>query len=212
MHFKHHHGVVRKKGSSRFLRGASLALACTMFVGGMYLLILVLTPNIPLFFPVERIDAKSLPAPSEDRVYIPKIGISVPLVSGGPEALEKGAWHRFPERGNPLEGGNFIVSAHRFSIGATPDQTRRKSPFYHIDKLAIKDQIIVDFQGKRYAYEIEEEKKVTPTQVEIEAPSSQPKLTLYTCTLKGESDGREVFIARMLGEVKNGAIETFVQD
>lgn len=212
MHFQHYHGAVRKKGSSRFLRGLSLVAACAMFAGGIYLLVLVMTPNIPLLFPVERIDAKSLPEPSEDRIYIPKIGISVPLVSGGPEALEQGAWHRFPERGNPVDDGNFIVSAHRFSLGATPGQTRRKSPFYHIDKLAVGDQIIVDFQGKRYGYEITEEKQVTPTQVEIEAPSDEPKLTLYTCTLKGESDGREVFIAKPLGEVKGGAVETFTSE
>ena len=69
----------------------------------------------------------------------------------------------------------------------------------------------MDFQGKRYGYEIIEEKSVKPTQVEIEAPvpeGEDAKLTLYTCTLKGESDGREVFIAKLLGEVdENGMVE-----
>lgn len=210
MHFKHTRGVVRGKSGNRFLSGASFVVACGMFFGGVYLLILVMTPNIPILFPVENINAKNLPAPTEDRIYIPKVGVSVPIAAGGAETLEKGAWHRFPERGDPVEGGNFIVSAHRFSIGATPGETRRKSPFYHIDKLAVGDQIIVDFQEKRYAYEIVEEMSVKPTQVEIEAPSEEPRLTLYTCTLKGESDGREVFIAKPLGEVKDGVIEKLV--
>lgn len=207
MRFIHKKGLAQKKGKSRWGSRLLLVVAVSCLAGGVYLLILVLTPNVPLFFPVEPINAKELPAPAGDKVYIPKIGVSVDLTSGGAEALEKGAWHRFPERGDPSVGGNFIISAHRFSLGPTPGQTRQKSPFYHIDKLAIGDQILVDFQGKRYGYEIIEEKSVKPNQVEIEAESEQPKLTLYTCTLKGESDGREVFIAKPLGEVnKDGMV------
>ena len=209
MRFKHKKGLVRKKGS-RVWSNLLLVLSVLGLAGGIYLLVLVLTPNVPILYPVEPINAKTLPAPKGDRIYIPKIGVSVDMVTGGAEALDKGAWHRFPERGDPVKGGNFIVSAHRFSLGTTPGQTRHKSPFYHIDKLAKGDQILVDFQGKRYGYEIVEEKSVKPTQVEIESPISEgedPKLTLYTCTLKGESDGREVFIAKPLGEVKDGMVE-----
>ena len=207
MRFKHKKGFYKQGGI-----GSKLMLFFSIIglVGGVYLLILVLTPNVPILYPLEPINAKKLPNPAGDKVYIPKIGVRVDLVSGGIEALEKGAWHRFPERGDPLKGGNFIISAHRFSLGPTPGQTRKRSPFYHIDKLATGDQILVDFQGKRYGYEIIEEKNVTPNQVEIEAPlqdNEAPRLTLYTCTLKGEADGREVFIAKPLGEVdKNGNI------
>lgn len=207
MRFAHKKGVVQKSGKNKWVSRLLFVVAIGCLAGGVYLLILVLTPNVPILFPVEPINAKSLPAPAGNKVYIPKIGVNVDLNSGGAEALEKGAWHRFPERGNPVAGGNFIISAHRFSLGATPGQTRQKSPFYHIDKLKIGDQIIVDFRGKRYGYEITEEKSVKPTQVEIEAESEEPKLTLYTCTLKGDSDGREVFIARPLGEVdQNGNV------
>lgn len=207
MRFKHKKGAQQKSRSSRVLNRIVLLVSILSLMGGIYLLILVLTPNIPALYPVQEIDVKNMGEPSEDRIYIPKIGVSVPLATGGAEALEKGSWHRFPERGDPEKGGNFIVSAHRFSLGATPGQTRQKSPFYHIDKLEAGDQIIVDFNGKRYGYEIAEEKRVKPTQTEIEAASNVPKLTLYTCTLQGESDGREVFIAQPLGEVKNGMVE-----
>lgn len=207
MRFAHKKGLVRKKGKNGWGSRILLVVAIGCLAGGVYLLILVLTPNVPVLFPVEPINAKELPKPTGDKVYIPKIGVSVDLNTGGAETLEKGAWHRFPERGNPTIGGNFIISAHRFSLGATPGQTRQKSPFYHIDKLVVGDQILVDFQGKRYGYEITEEKSVKPNQVEIEAESEEPKLTLYTCTLKGESDGREVFIAKPLGEVdENGNV------
>ncbi len=210
MQFQHKRGVTRRGAGRKFLSGLLLACSIAGLVGGMYLLVLVMTPNIPVLFPIEKIDAKALPAPAGDRIYIPKIGVNVSLATGGAEALDKGSWHRFPERGDPVAGGNFIVSAHRFSLGATPGQTRTKSPFYHIDKLAVGDQILVDFQGKRYGYEITSHNEVKPTQTEIEAPlerDAQPKMTLYTCTLKGESDGREVYIAKFLGEVKDGMVE-----
>lgn len=188
-----------------------LLVSIAGLAGGLYLLLLVMTPNIPVLYPTKRIEAKALPAPTGDRIYIPKIGVDVALATGGAEALDKGSWHRFPERGDPVAGGNFIVSAHRFSLGLTPGATRQKSPFYHIDKLEVGDQIIVDFQGKRYGYQVTSHNEVKPGQTEIEAPieeGGQAKMTLYTCTLKGESDGREVYIAKPLGEVdKNGNVQ-----
>lgn len=169
-----------------------------------------MTPNLPVIGSPEKIDVKALSKPEGDRIYIPKIGVNVALIAGGTEALEKGAWHRFPERGDPVEGGNFIVSAHRFSLGITPGSTRTKSPFYHIDKLVNGDQIIVDFKGKRYGYQITNHKQVKPEEVSIEAPlkeDEQPRMTLYTCTFKGEADGREVYFAKPLGEVVDGMVE-----
>lgn len=199
------------KSDRRWLRRLLGVLSIVLFAAGAYLLVLVLTPNVPVLYPVEEINVKELSRPDDDRIYIPKIGVNVPLNTGGPEALEEGAWHRYPERGDPVEGGNFIVSAHRFSLGATPGQTRKKSPFYHIDKLSNGDQIIVDFGGKRYGYEITKHTEVKPTQVEIEAPitdEADARMTLYTCTFKGEADGREVFYAKPLGEVDaNGNVE-----
>lgn len=180
-----------------------------MLCGGLYLLLLVMTPNIsPVLYPVKEIDLKSLGEPKGDRIVIPKVGINVEFRPGGPEILNDYAWHRYPERGDPVKGGNFIVSAHRFEIGLTPGETMRKSPFYHVEKVNIGDQVIIDYKGKRYGYEITEKKEVKPNQVEIENPSDTAKLTIYTCTLGGENDGRQVFIAKPLGEIKDGNVSS----
>lgn len=197
------HKLLRSRRWPGRLNKVILLLAIVGLVGGVYLLLLATTPRLPILGRVEPLEVKSLGGPKEDRVYIPKLGINVALLAGGPEVLNQAAWHRLPERGDPEKGGNFIISAHRFSLGSTPAQTRQKSPFYHIDKLKVGDQIVVDFHSKRYAYEILERKSVKPTQIEIEAASQVPKLTLYSCSLKGEADGREVFIAQPLGEMKN---------
>lgn len=208
MHFvnEKHNGKQQKRvWLNRFL----LLLSVVFLAAGIYLLTLVLTPNIVALSPPKEIDVKALSKPDEDRIYIPKIGVDVPLSSEGVEALEKGAWHRYPERGDPEEGGNFIVSAHRFSLGLTPGQTRTKSPFYHINKLENGDQIIVDFNKKRYGYEIFSHKEVKPNETSIEndiKEDGDPRMTLYTCTFKGESDGREVYFAKPLGEVVDGNV------
>lgn len=68
--------------------------------------------------------------------------------------MEQGAWHRYPERGDPETGGNFILSAHRFIMKWTPGATMDSSPFYNVGKLNVGDQFIVDYKGKRYNYEI----------------------------------------------------------
>ena len=96
--------------------------------------------------------------------------------------MEHGAWWRKPENGNPKDGGNFVLSAHRFIMGLTPQQTLRKSPFYNIDKLTVGDEIIIDYNGVRYNYVISEKQSVKPDAVEIEQRTDQPQLTLYSCT------------------------------
>lgn len=142
------------------------------------------------------------PAPqaTDNRVIIPKIGVNIPYDKGA-ASLDRGAEWRYPERGNPEKGGNFIIAAHRFSIQPTPQGTIEKSPFYHIDKLAVGDKIVIDYIGTRYGYEIEKIFTVKPTQVEIEAPSTDAKLTLYTCELDGSDAGRVVVVAKPLGKV-----------
>lgn len=141
---------------------------------------------------------------SENRLYVPQINVDVAIVAiGGNEAqaLEKGAIHRAPMSGNPREGGNFVVAAHRFQLGLTPDQTRKKSPFYHIDKMKQGDQFYVDYDGVRYAYEVTEKKQVPPTAIEIERRTDDTQLTLYSCELSGPDSGRDVVIAKQIGTI-----------
>ncbi len=130
-----------------------------------------------------------------DRLYIPQINVDVAIATGDSRALQKGAWHRKPENGDPEKGGNFILSAHRFVMDITPQGTVEKSPFYNIDRLAINDRLVVDYKGKRYEYEIRRKYAVPPTATAIEGKSDTPKMTLYSCTLQGSADGRDVIEA-----------------
>lgn len=170
---------------------------------GIYLLALSLWPmlvNSPLAQTSRQAATYrklgGIPGLNGNRLYIPQIGLDVAIVEGNDEsALRKGAWHRQPQHGNPSIGGNFILSAHRFQLGYTPQGTLKKSPFYAINKLEPGHKLWVDYQGQRYEYVVSRRYAVKSSQTEIESSSSTPKLTLYSCTLRGAADGREVIEA-----------------
>lgn len=173
-----------------------------LLLGGVYGLITIFSPffQAQLINPTNNSTTQLLANTTEkkiteNRLYIPKIDINLPYATGNAEVMESGAWWRKPENGNPRDGGNFVLSAHRFVMGLTPMQTLRKSPFYNIDRLQQGDEITVDYNGKRYVYAITKIFEVKPDAVHIEDRTDQPQLTLYSCTLGGANDGRNVFVA-----------------
>lgn len=176
--------------------------ATILLLGGLYAGALLAAPAAAPIFTMKPIDVSTLPAPakSNNRIVIPKLGIDIAYETGA-SALERGAEWRSPESGNPLDGGNFVIAAHRFSIQPTPQGTIEKSPFYNINKLANSDKIIIDYEGKRYGYEIFKGFSVKPTQIEIEARTTDPILTLYSCSLGGAESDRFVIQAKRMGEV-----------
>lgn len=206
MRFHFRDGVIGTKKSAG--RPFLFAIPAIGLVVGAYVLITAFSPaaiNMPVLQQGEPTKDKLIAAPGEygNRLYIPQINVDVAIVEGEDQSvLEQGAWHRKVANGNPEIGGNFVLSAHRFSMGFTPQQTREQSPFYNIHKLEVGQQIFVDYNGERYGYEVIEKDSVQPDQAEIEAPSIEPKLTLYSSTLGGVADGRDVVIAKPLGKVK----------
>lgn len=204
MKYNYRSGVAKNKNSSK----KWLFLPLLGVVGGGYLLLNTLSPMLPLENLSGEVVAQKLttqqPDLHENRIYIPQINVDVAIVDvDGNEtlALEKGGIHRSPDSGNPKDGGNFVIAAHRFQLGLTPDQTRKKSPFYHIDKMKQGDQFYVDYDGTRYAYQVIEKKQVPPTAVEIEKRTDNNQLTLYSCELAGPKAGRDVVIAKQVGTV-----------
>lgn len=207
MHYSHKDGArkIRGKGRSRLLFSG---LGILLLLGGGYVLFNVLSPMLPI--PGEDIEAtakklvREQPKPTDNRLYIPKINVDIAIVlANGDEmkALENGALHRVPQNGNPKDGGNFVLAAHRFTIGLTPSETRKKSPLYHIDALENGDMIYVDYEGVRYAYKIVKHQRVPASAVEIERRTENNQMTLYSCDLNGPKYAREVLFAEPVGTV-----------
>lgn len=179
-------------------------------LGGLYLLYNSLAPALPEVGVDPQATAKKLktttPSVGADRLYMPQINVDVAIVEikqgeSEEKALDRGAIHRQPQNGNPKDGGNFVLAAHRFTLGVTPAETRAKSPFYHIDEMKVGDQIYLDYQGTRYMYKIYEMKTVAPSDVAIENRTKDAQLTIYSCTLSGANDGRVVLFAKPAGTV-----------
>lgn len=180
----------------------AISISVALMTIGGYILYSALSPEINNYVtdPNNNSTTKLLENDTvidENRLYIPKIDVNVTYATGGEDTLEQGAWWRQPNNGNPEKGGNFVLSAHRFVMGLTPQQTTRKSPFYNIHRLEVGDEIVVDYNNKRYTYTVDKKFAVKPDAVEIEQPTTEHQLTLYSCTFGGANDGREVFVAKL---------------
>lgn len=192
-HYHHHHRLSRKK------KWSLTVVSVVLLAGGGYLLFLtlapsrVLTPLVPSAIDLNTDDDKQ---DKRNRIQIERINLEVPYFAGDASTLEKGVWWRFPERGNPEKGGNFILSAHRFYIGYTPQGTRERSPFYNLEELEPGSRIRIYYNQQWYEYQVTAKYSVAPNAVEIEEPTEEPRLTLYTCTLGGSADGRVVIEAK----------------
>lgn len=131
---------------------------------------------------------------NQNQLYIPKIGALAPIIEGtAKNTVDKGLWHR-PSASSPDKSGNTVIVGHRFSYNPGVVQ-----PFYHLDKLAIGDQIYVQWNQKTYQYSVTEKKVVNANQVEVEAPTTTAQLTLYTCTPLWNPVQRLVIIAKPSG-------------
>ena len=96
-----------------------------MILAGGYMLFTILTPLFQSQFidTANNSTTKRLAQTqtiTENRLYIPKIDINLPYLTGPASVMEHGAWWRKPENGNPKDGGNFVLSAHRFIMGMIP--------------------------------------------------------------------------------------------
>jgi len=190
----------------------TLPIAGAIFGG--YLLFSSLGPALPIYAGAPDQTAQKLttskPALNENRLYIPKINLDIATAAvedSEASASGVGAVQRSPGSGNPKDGGNYILAAHRFQLGLTPQQTRAKSPFYHMDQLSTGDEIYVDYGGIRYAFKITERKFVDPTTLDVEAKTDKDQLTLYSNELSGPAATREVVVAEPTGMIVwvNGA-------
>lgn len=193
-----------KEGVEKQKSRAWAAFSVLGIFAGFYVMVNALSPAIFEAITPADATAKKLvshrPDQSSNRAYIPKINVDVPIQSlEGDErlALEKGAIHRSASSGNPRDGGNYVVVGNRFNLSLTPQQTKAQSPFYYLNKLAAGDDIFVDYEGVRYAYEVADRKTVPAASEEIEARTEDDRLTLYASS----ANGHEVIIAKPIGKV-----------
>lgn len=143
----------------------------------------------------EAEDLESPPVPIDDfGISIPSIRLddSRGLTSFDENDLWKGIWHK-KRSGDPINGGNMVITAHRFLY------TGYQDTFYHLPKVEPEEEIRLSWGGEEYLYEVTETFEVTADQVEIEERTEEHMLTLYTCTPLWTSQKR--FVVRALPKI-----------
>jgi len=187
----------KRKITNRALSVVSILL----FLAGGYLMIITVAPNINFIPSSIDLNTSDDVHDSRNRIQIPQIDLEISYRPGDVDALNDGAWWRHEDRGNPKDGGNFILSAHRFYIGLTPQNTKERSPFYRLEELDNGSEIRIFYDGKWYDYVVTKKFKVEPNAIEIEDRTEEHIMTLYTCTLQGSADGRVVIHAKLRSDV-----------
>jgi sortase A len=127
-------------------------------------------------------ESNNIPEIDEDidkslfKIQINSINLDSKLISSNTNKdLWKGIWHR-SNTGNPVKGGNMVVTAHRFLY------TGNNNTFYNLPKVKMNSVITLYWEGIKYDYRVYEIFEVTPDAVEIEDNTDNHILTLYTCT------------------------------
>lgn len=192
---------LEQKESGRWRRTITIVLVVIAIVSaGLYVGALYTAPICaPVLF-TKPIEVTNLPAPrdADDRIVLPRIGVNIAYGQGN-DSLAKGAEWRSSSNGNPEEGGNFVIAAYRFRVQVTPTATVDASPFYNLDKLRNGDKVVVDYKGKRYAYSVFRSLTVKPSEIEIEARTNDPTLSLLS--IDDGSDEYFVVQAKRLGQL-----------
>lgn len=196
--------IVNSKGPDHALRQFNNLLTVMVVCLGLYLILAPLLPQ--LAFWVKDLSGQTnnityssnlndnqggKPIPSENRLVIPQMDLDNEVNEGRyADTLNKGVWHR-PKTSTPDRGGNTVFVAHRFTY---------KSPatFYHLDKLKKDDVFAVFWNGKEYNYKVREIRTVNPSDVYIEDSTTDPILTLYTCTPMWTAKQRLVVISDLI--------------
>jgi LPXTG-site transpeptidase (sortase) family protein len=141
---------------------------------------------------VDPVTAPAEPPVMGDRLIIPSLAMQETIHTGKSiSELRKGVW-RVPHSSTPDKGGNTVLVGHRFTYSG-------HAVFYYLDKVKQGDHISITWQGKRYNYEVKTIKVVPPSDVSVEANTTEPLLTIYTCTPLLTAKNRLVIQATPLG-------------
>jgi LPXTG-site transpeptidase (sortase) family protein len=129
--------------------------------------------------------------PADNTLVIPRLEMQQ-IIYDGPDArtLRKGVWHR-PHTGSPDQGSNTVLVGHRFTYDGP-------AIFYNLDKVQTGDSIVIYWNHQKYSYKVAAVEVVPPTAIEIEAPTNDPLLTIYTCTPLWTAKNRLVIKATLM--------------
>lgn len=179
------------------------ALTIIVIVLALYIIV---TPFLPqaTFWVREKSPVRGLASKRDDvarqadsgvtgnMLFIPALGLSEQIHEGSAEKLKHGVLHR-SHTSTPDHSGNTVFVGHRFMYYV-------RGVFYHLDKVNEGDDILIHWNGKKYAYRVVETFVVPADRVSIEQQTDKAVLTLYTCTPLWSAKDRLVVRALLIEE------------
>lgn len=148
-------------------------------------------------------------APTDNRLVIPKLGKSVPLVNMSAEHIEGEDWNElekqiqdslrggvvhYPGTAKPGQYGNVFMTGH--SSYYPWDSGKFKDVFATLNKLEVGDRYFVYYGQIKYTYEVVGKKEVQPSNVDVlYQPNDKKVSTLMTCTPVGTTLRRLIITA-----------------
>jgi LPXTG-site transpeptidase (sortase) family protein len=144
----------------------------------------------------------SAPVTAAPTISIPKINVNAPVVylsstdeTAVLQGLENGVVH-YGNTPNPGQGGNAVFFGHSSNDWWEPGNY--KFVFVLLDKLIVGDTFSVNYQSKRYVYQVTGTQVVDPTDVAVLDQTNSPTATLITCSPPGTSWKRLVVSAKQI--------------
>jgi LPXTG-site transpeptidase (sortase) family protein len=135
-------------------------------------------------------------------ISIPKINVSAPVIYGSPtdepsiqRALQNGVVH-YTGTALPGQPGNSVIVGHSSNDPWEPGHY--KFVFVLLDKLVVGDTFSVNHDSKKYVYEVTEVKVVEPTDLSVLRQTTEPTMTLITCTPPGTAWKRLIIKAKQV--------------
>jgi len=151
-------------------------------------------------------------APTDNRLVVPKLGKSVPLVAMSTENIEGENWNElekqiqdglrngvvhYPGTAKPGQYGNVFLTGHSSYYPWDPGQF--KDVFATLSQLETGDRYYVYYDQIKYVYEVIDKKEVYPSDVTVlEQPSDKKISTLMTCTPVGTTLRRLIIHAEQV--------------
>jgi LPXTG-site transpeptidase (sortase) family protein len=161
--------------------------------------------------PAAAVQASAV-VPAANTISIPKINVDAPVnyltsvqESDIETSLESGVVH-YGNTALPGQNGNVAIFGHSSNDWWEPGNY--KFVFVLLDKLAPGDQVTIDYQSKRYVYQVTGSKVVAPTDVSVLDQTTTPTLSLITCTPPGTSLNRLVVTAKQIFPSPSSATTT----
>lgn len=138
-------------------------------------------------------------APTDNRLVVPRLGKSVPLVNMTAENIQGENWSElekqiqgglrqgvvhYPGTATPGQNGNVFITGH--SSYYPWDDGQYKDVFALLGQMEIGDEYYVFYDQKKYVYRIREKFEVNPDNVNVlQQPLDRKESTLMTCTPVG---------------------------